>query len=72
MISATATVELSGYMKAVFAELNDPKTFYVDVKQQDCTIGTGCEWHPSVKEHTRSPPCSSRSSSRSSAGNGGR
>jgi len=53
MLSATATTELSGYMKAVFTELNDPKTFYVDVKQQDCTIGTGCEWHPTVKEHTR-------------------
>jgi hypothetical protein len=53
MLQTAAVTELSGYMKAVFTELADPKTMYVDVKQQDCTKGTGCLFHPNVAEHTR-------------------
>jgi hypothetical protein len=53
MLQSAPTTELAGYMKAVFTELNDPKAMYIDVKQQDCTIGTGCLFHPNVKEHTR-------------------
>jgi lysophospholipase L1-like esterase len=53
MVGGATTTLLAKYINAAVTQLNDPKIFYQDLGTQDCTKGTGCDWHPDVDEHTR-------------------
>jgi len=48
----TATAAITASVSEAVAQ-GDAKIQILDVGQQDATLGTGCDWHPSLQEHER-------------------
>jgi lysophospholipase L1-like esterase len=55
MMQDAARQQISGYMQAVVTAKggDSGKIAFLDLGAQDCTVGTGCEWHPSDTEMQR-------------------
>jgi hypothetical protein len=56
LLYGTGLTSATTYINAAVDEAKaagDTKIQVLDVGQQDATKGTGCDWHPSLAEHTR-------------------
>lgn len=56
LLYGTGLASAQTYINAAVDEATaagDSKIQVLDVGQQDATKGTGCDWHPSIAEHTR-------------------
>jgi hypothetical protein len=56
LLYGTGLTNATAYIEAVVAELNgagDQKVKVLNFGQQNASLGTGCDWHPSVAENER-------------------
>ena len=65
LLYGTGLTNAKAYMTALVADVNasgDQKVKLLDFGQQNASLGTGCDWHPSAAENQRMATSSSPSS----------